>query len=77
MIKVSLDRFVLLRVVLKDSKAVLVNVDLGQGRSVTPSERPPSVPIYLKYSVGPSIQSICTRCCFPITDMIQACSKFH
>ena len=33
--------------------------------------------IYDRYSVGPSVRSICTRCCFTITDMIQVCSKFR
>ena len=33
--------------------------------------------IYGKYSVGPSIRPICTRCCFIITNMIQVCSNFH
>ena len=33
--------------------------------------------IYDKYSVGPSIRPICTRCCFTITNMIQVCSNFH
>ena len=28
--------------------------------------------IYDQHSVGPSILSICTRCCFTMTDMIQA-----
>ena len=28
---------------------------------------------YEKYSVGPSIRPICTRCCFTITDMLQVC----
>jgi hypothetical protein len=32
---------------------------------------------YDKYSVGPSIRPICTRCCFKMTDMIQVCSDFH
>ena len=30
-----------------------------------------------KYSVGPSILPICTRCCFTMTNMIQVCSNFH
>ena len=30
-----------------------------------------------KYSVGPSIQLICTRCCLAMTNMIQVCRKFH
>ena len=31
---------------------------------------------YDKYSVGPSIRPIYTRCCFEMTNMIQACSNF-
>ena len=33
--------------------------------------------IYNKYSVGPSIRPICTRCCFTMTDVIQVSSNFH
>ena len=33
--------------------------------------------IYHKYSVGPSIRSICTRWCCTMTNMTQVCSKFH
>ena len=33
--------------------------------------------IYDEYSAGPSIRSICTRCCLTMTNMIQVCSKFH
>jgi len=29
------------------------------------------------YSVGPSIRPICTRCCFTITNIIQARDNFH
>ena len=32
---------------------------------------------YGKYSVGPSIRPIRTRCCFTMTTMIQVCSNFH
>ena len=34
------------------------------------------VGIYDKYSVGPSIQPICTRWCFSMTNMIQVCGNF-
>ena len=30
-----------------------------------------------KYSVGPSIRSICTRRCFTMINMVQACSDFY
>ena len=30
-----------------------------------------------KYSVGPSIRPTCTRCCFTMTNIIQACSNFR
>ena len=33
--------------------------------------------IYDTYSVGPSTQPICTRCCFTMTYMIQVCSNFQ
>ena len=33
--------------------------------------------IYNKYSVGPSIKSICTTCCFTMTNMNQARSNLH
>ena len=33
--------------------------------------------IYDKYSVGPSILPIGTRCCFTMTNLIQMCSNFH
>ena len=33
--------------------------------------------IYHEYSIGPSIQSIFTRCCFTMTNMIQVYSNFH
>ena len=33
--------------------------------------------IYDIYSVGPSMQPICTRRCFTISNMIQVCSNFH
>ena len=33
--------------------------------------------MYNKYSVGPSIRQICTRCSFTMTNMIQSCSNFH
>ena len=33
--------------------------------------------VYEKYSVGPSIRSIYTRCCFTMTDTIQVCSNSH
>ena len=33
--------------------------------------------IYDKYSIGPSIRLVCTRCCFNVTNMIQVCSNFH
>jgi len=36
-----------------------------------------AVSVYDKHSVGPSIRTICTRCCFTMTDMIQVCSSFH
>ena len=34
-----------------------------------------AVSIYDKYCEGPSVRSIRTRCCFAMTDVIQACSK--
>ena len=33
--------------------------------------------IYNIHSVGPSVRPVCTRCCFRMTNMIQACSKFR
>jgi len=33
--------------------------------------------IHDRLSVGPSIQPICTRCCFTMTNMVQMCSNFH
>ena len=33
--------------------------------------------IYDEYSVGPSIQPVCTTYCFTMTNMIQVCSNFH
>ena len=33
--------------------------------------------IHDKYSVAPSIRSLCTRCCYTMTNMIQVCRKFH
>ena len=33
--------------------------------------------IYDRYSVGPSIEPVCTRCCFTMSKMIQVCSNFH
>jgi len=33
--------------------------------------------IHDKYSVGPSIRPIYTRCCFTMTNMIQVCGIFH
>ena len=33
--------------------------------------------IHDQYSVSPSVRSICTRCCFTVTNMIRACSNFH
>ena len=35
------------------------------------------VSIYDKYSAGPSIRPICTRCCLTMTDVIQACGNFR
>jgi hypothetical protein len=33
--------------------------------------------VYVKYSVGPSIRPICTRCCFTMTYIIQVCSHIQ
>ena len=33
--------------------------------------------IHAKYSVGPLIRPICTRCCLTMSCMIQVCSNFH
>ena len=33
--------------------------------------------VYDKYSVGPSIRPVCTKCCFTMTNMIQVCSNFR
>ena len=32
--------------------------------------------IHDEYSVGPSVRTICTRCCFTSTNMIQVCGSF-
>ena len=36
-----------------------------------------AVSIYDKYSVGPSIRPLCTRCGFTMTNASQVCSSFH
>ena len=33
--------------------------------------------IYDELSIGPSIQNVCTWCCFTMTNMIQVCGNFH
>ena len=33
--------------------------------------------IYHRYSVGPSIRPMCTRCCLTMTHMTQVCSNFR
>ena len=55
-----------------------------EGRSVSSAPLSRSEPsdliaaiIYDKYSVHPSIRPICTKCCFPMTNMNQVCSNFH
>ena len=35
-----------------------------------------AVSIYEKYSVGPSVRPVCTRCCFAVARMMQMCRKF-
>ena len=36
-----------------------------------------AVAFHDEYSISPSIQPICTRCCFTMTNMIQVCRNFH
>ena len=36
-----------------------------------------AVSIYDKYSIGPSMRSMCTRCCFTMTNMMQVWSNFR
>ena len=53
----------------------LTKVDMGVWSR--PSRNSIAASIYDKYWAGPSIRPICTRCCFTMTRMIQACSNFH
>ena len=36
-----------------------------------------AVIVHDKYPVGPSVRSICARCCFTMTNVIQVCTCFH
>ena len=61
-----------------DSRVTKKKLLRGNGsNSLYHDKSGPAARMYGQYSIGPSIEPICTRCGFTKTRMIQVCSNFY